>query len=74
MPVSRTMTDLDSNEEVEARLELYQLLDEAETDFQNGDRGITVEALRQRGPRLDASPRSSPARLPAAQSPEDGIS
>ena len=39
---------LESYEAVEARLELYQLLDEAEADFQNGDRGVSVEALRER--------------------------
>ncbi len=39
---------LESYEEVEARLELYQLLDEAEADFRNGDRGVSVEALRER--------------------------
>ena len=38
---------LDSYQEVEAKLELYQLLDEAEADFQNGDRGVTVETLRE---------------------------
>ena len=39
---------LDSYEQVLARLELYRLLDEAEADFQNGDRGVTVETLRER--------------------------
>ncbi len=32
----------------QARLELYGLLDEAEADFQNGDRGVSVESIRQR--------------------------
>ncbi len=36
---------LDANEHGQARLELYRLLDEAEIDFQNGDRG---ESIRQR--------------------------
>lgn len=34
--------------EAYGRWELYRLLDEAESDFQNGDRGISVEAMRKR--------------------------
>jgi prevent-host-death family protein len=32
----------------QARLELYRLLDEAETDVRSGDRGIGVAAMRKR--------------------------
>ena len=32
----------------QARLELYRLLEEAETDVQAGDRGISVQAMRKR--------------------------
>ncbi len=41
---------LDAYERGQARLELelYRLLDEAEADFQNGDRGVSVESIRQR--------------------------
>ncbi len=39
---------LDAYERGQARLELYQLLDEAETDFQNGDRGVSTESIRLR--------------------------
>ena len=35
-------------ERVQARLELYRLLDEAETDVREGDRGIGPKALRRR--------------------------
>jgi hypothetical protein len=38
----------DAYEEAQGRLELYHLLDEAESAFQNGDRGISVEAMRER--------------------------
>lgn len=37
---------LDSYEQAQVRLGLYRLLDVAETDFRNGDRGVTVDALR----------------------------
>ena len=33
---------------VQARLELYGLLDEAEADVQAGDRGISVQEMRRR--------------------------
>ena len=36
----------DAYERGQARLELYRLLDEAEADFQNGDRGVSVESIR----------------------------
>ncbi len=39
---------LDAYERGQARLELYRLLDEAEADFQNGDRGVSVESIRRR--------------------------
>ncbi len=39
---------LDAYERGQARLELYRLLDEAEADFLNGDRGVSVETIRQR--------------------------
>ncbi len=39
---------LDAYERGRARLELYRLLGEAEADFQNGDRGVSVESIRQR--------------------------
>ncbi len=39
---------LDAYERGQARLELYRLLDEAEADFLNGDRGVSVESIRQR--------------------------
>ncbi len=39
---------LEAYERGQARLELYRLLDEAEADFQNGDRGVSAESLRQR--------------------------
>ncbi len=39
---------LDAYERGQARLELYRLLDEAEAAFQNGDRGASVESIRQR--------------------------
>ena len=39
---------LDAYERSQARLELYRLLDEAEDDFRKGDRGISVEAMRER--------------------------
>ncbi len=38
----------DAYEHFEARLELYRLLGEAEEDFQKGDRGVSVEAMRER--------------------------
>jgi len=34
-------------ERLQARLDLYRLLDEAEADVKAGDRGIGVEALRK---------------------------
>ncbi len=37
-----------AHERRQARLELYRLLDESETDFQAGDRGVSVESIRQR--------------------------
>ncbi len=40
----------DAYEEAQGRLDLYQRLDEAEHAFQNGDRGISVEAMRERLP------------------------
>ena len=42
------MMSADAYERTEARLELYRLLDEAEDDFRAGDRGISVEAMRER--------------------------
>lgn len=39
---------IDAYEQSQARLELYQLLDEAEEDFRNGDRGGTVAEMRER--------------------------
>ncbi|MCP3960164.1 MAG: type II toxin-antitoxin system Phd/YefM family antitoxin [bacterium] len=39
---------LETYERGQARLELYRLLDEAEADFQNGDRGVSVASIRQR--------------------------
>ncbi len=38
----------DAYERGQARLELYRLLDEAEADFQDGDRGVSVESIRHR--------------------------
>jgi prevent-host-death family protein len=35
-------------ERLQAQLELYQLLEEAESDVQAGDRGIGIKALRKR--------------------------
>jgi len=35
-------------ERVEARLELYRLLDEAEEDVRRGDRGVSVKTMRDR--------------------------
>ncbi len=37
-----------ANERRQAWLEIYRVLDEAEADFQNGDRGVSVEFIRQR--------------------------
>ncbi len=42
------LMSLDAYERGQARLELYRLLDEAEADFQSGDRGVSVESIRQR--------------------------
>ncbi len=42
------MMSLEAFERFQARLELYRLLDEAEDDVRNGDRGITVAAMRER--------------------------
>ena len=39
---------LDAYESSQARLELYRLLDEAEEDFRQGDRGISIKAMRER--------------------------
>lgn len=38
----------DAYERERAWLDLYRRLDEAEADFQNGDRGVSAEAVRQR--------------------------
>ena len=54
MPVSKPVSDLRHKaQEIsrlchQARMELYRLLDEAEEDFRAGDRGTTVEAMRER--------------------------
>ncbi|HEX9736294.1 MAG TPA: type II toxin-antitoxin system Phd/YefM family antitoxin [Thermoanaerobaculia bacterium] len=39
---------LEAYERDQARLELYRLLDEAEEDVRNGDRGVSVATLRKR--------------------------
>ncbi len=42
------MMSLKVFERLQARLELYRLLDEAEEDVLNGDKGISVAAMRER--------------------------
>lgn len=42
------LMSLATYEELQARLELYRLLDEAEADERAGDRGMTVAASRRR--------------------------
>jgi len=44
----RVVMSLASYERDQARLELYRLLDEAETDAAAGDRGISVKTARRR--------------------------
>jgi prevent-host-death family protein len=41
------LMSLASYERLQARLELYRRLDEAETDVAAGDRGISVSAMRR---------------------------
>lgn len=41
------LMSLAAYEQLQARLELYHLLDEAEADVKAGDRGISVNALRK---------------------------
>jgi prevent-host-death family protein len=42
------LMSLAAYERLQAQLELYRLLDEAESDVAAGDRGISVKALRKR--------------------------
>lgn len=42
------MMSLEVFERLQARLELYRLLDEAEEDVRRGDEGISVAAMRER--------------------------
>lgn len=42
------LMSLAAYERLQARLELYRLLDEAERDVRAGDRGVTVRTLRRR--------------------------
>lgn len=42
------LMSLAAYERLKAQLELYRLLDEAESDVRAGDRGVTVDALRRR--------------------------
>ncbi len=42
------MMSLEVFERLQARLELYRLLDEAEEDVRKGDQGIGVEEMRER--------------------------
>lgn len=42
------LMSLAAYERMEAQLELYRLLDEAETDERAGDRGVGVKTLRKR--------------------------
>ena len=42
------LMSLAAYERLQAQLELYRLLDEAEADVRAGDRGITVKELRRR--------------------------
>jgi prevent-host-death family protein len=41
------LMSLASYERLQARLELYQLLDDAEADVRAGDRGVTLRTLRK---------------------------
>lgn len=41
------LMSLAAYEGLQARLELYRLLDEAEADVEAGDRGVSVKALRK---------------------------
>jgi len=41
------LMSLAAYERLEARLELYRLLDEAENDVRGGDRGVSVRTLRK---------------------------
>lgn len=41
------LMSLAAYERLQARLELYRLLDEAESDVRAGDRGVSVAALRR---------------------------
>lgn len=42
------LMSLAAYERLHARLDLYRLLDEAETDVRAGDRGVSVAVLRKR--------------------------
>jgi prevent-host-death family protein len=42
------LMSLAAYERLQARLELYRLLDEAEADVRAGDRGVSVDAVRHR--------------------------
>lgn len=42
------LMSLAAYERLEARLELYRLLDEAEADVRAGDRGVSVQTVRKR--------------------------
>lgn len=42
------LMSLAAYERLEARLELYRLLDEAENDVRAGDRGVSVRTLRKK--------------------------
>lgn len=42
------LMSLAAYERLEAQLELYRLLEEAEADVKAGDRGVSVKALRKR--------------------------
>lgn len=42
------LMSLAAYERMQARLDLYRLLDEAETDLRAGDRGVSVATLRRR--------------------------
>ena len=41
------LMSLAAYERLQTQLELYRLLDEAETDVRAGDRGVTVSTLRR---------------------------
>lgn len=45
--VDLVLMSVDAYESVQARLELYHLLGEAEEDARKGDQGISVEAMRK---------------------------